>query len=214
MSFGGVNWEIFRKCLVQWAALNDWRVQKVIYKERDGINSLIMTVMPHSQVCKKCKMIFLFFFYIPTFNPSTPPHFSPPPISFTFPPTFLFLFLPSFKLPDNGSFNFNHFSLGLMNPWEGDLGTGQGLLLPTSLSIFPSVFWASVSEGGGHIFSSDLQGLSRSFTWIFLLFSCTHGRSSCPPPHAGLLQARLPTIPTQPSQATSLPVGCLLLEIS
>lgn len=166
VSFGGVNWEIFRKCLVQWAALNDWCVQKVIYKERDGISSLIMTVMPHSPVCKKCKMIFFWYFFIylhllPLLPLTSPPSQIPP-----LPSHLPFSSSPSFRLPDNGSFNFSHCSLGPLHPWEGDLATGQGPLLPTSLSIFPSVSWASVSEGGGHIFSSDLQGPSRSAFYL------------------------------------------------
>lgn len=168
-------------------------------------------------------MNYLGFLYL-NLNPPLP--FTPLPSTplFSLPPSFFFFFfLPcflSFKLPDSGSFNLSHFKVSAhLNPWGEDLATGHGPLLPTSL-LYSHQHSGLLSAKMEAIFSplTCKAFPDLSFTWLFLLFSCTHGRSGCLPHHVGsterLFQAWLPSIPTQPSQATALPVGWLLLESS
>lgn len=91
---------------------------------------------------KNVKWIFLFF--IPGLN------------------FFLSFFKPSFKLPGSG----NLISINSGSQTTCVLGEESGRWLLSFLaappSTFPSALWASLSKNGGCIFSSHLQGTSRS----------------------------------------------------
>lgn len=120
-------------------------------------------------------MNFLGFFLVPKLNFSPLLSSSRPPLLF---PPLLPTLLPFFLLP---FFPF-HSNCQIVEVLTsiisgpqlpqilggGDLVTGQGHCLSLSPSVFPSAFWASVSKDGGHIFSSDLQGLSRSVFYLVI----------------------------------------------
>lgn len=62
--------------------------------------------------------------------------------------------------------------------------------MPTSPSMFPSTFWASVSKDGGCIFSSHLQGLFRSIFYMVIsaFFFLDNWKTCLFPHHAGSVE--------------------------